>query len=60
MASPPRTGPYASDSSPSAGEFECYLTEMNDTKTWTSVEYPGLLVKMEGKQTTMELISFDK
>lgn len=43
-----------------AGEFECYLTEMNDTKTWTSVEYPGLLVKMEGKQTTMELISFDK
>ncbi len=43
-----------------AGEFECYLTEMNDTKTWSSVEYPGLLVKMEGKQTTMELISFDK
>jgi len=43
-----------------AGEFECYLTEMNDTKTWSSVEFPGLLVKMEGKQTSMELISFDK
>jgi hypothetical protein len=41
-----------------AGEFECYLTEMNDTKTWSSVMYPGLLVKMEGKHTTMELIEF--
>lgn len=42
-----------------AGEYECYVMEMNKTKTWSSVKYPGLLVKMEGEQTNMELIEFD-
>ncbi len=41
-----------------AGEFECYKIEMNKTKTWSSIKYPGLLVKMEGEQTNMELIEF--
>lgn len=43
-----------------AGEFECYFTEVSGTKSWSSVEYPGLAVKSEGANNTMELISFDK
>lgn len=43
-----------------AGEFECYFMEVAGTKSWSSVEYPGLPVKSEGASNTMELISFDK
>ena len=43
-----------------AGEFECYMSENAGTKSWSSVEFPGLPVKMEGATMTMELVKFDK
>ncbi|MCA8919483.1 MAG: hypothetical protein KDB68_15380 [Planctomycetes bacterium] len=41
-----------------AGEFECYVTEVAGTKSYSSKKYPGLLVKMEGASNSMELIEF--
>ncbi|MEZ5992502.1 MAG: hypothetical protein R3E76_09125 [Planctomycetota bacterium] len=41
-----------------AGEFECYVTEVAGTKSYTSKKYPGLLVKTEGASNSMELIEF--
>ena len=43
-----------------AGEFECWFTEMSGTKSWTSIEFPGLLVKMRGKIGEMELVEWNK
>lgn len=43
-----------------AGEFECYVTENAGTKVWSSVEYPGLTVKMEGATMKSELVEFNK
>jgi hypothetical protein len=41
-----------------AGEFKCYVSEHNGTKIWMSIKYPGLLVKMEGENISMELVEF--
>jgi hypothetical protein len=41
-----------------AGKFECYFSDTNGTKSWSSKKYPGLLVKMEGETMTSELIEF--
>lgn len=41
-----------------AGEFECYVNDTAGTKSWSSVKYPGLSVKMEGATMTMELVEF--
>jgi hypothetical protein len=41
-----------------AGEFECIVTDVSGTKSWTSKKYPGLVVKMEGANMTMELVEF--
>lgn len=41
-----------------AGEFECYVTEVAGTKSYSSKKYPGLLVKTEGASNSMELIEF--
>lgn len=43
-----------------AGEFECYVTEQSGTKSWSSVKYPGLAVKMESDNMTMELVEFSE
>jgi len=43
-----------------AGKFNCMVTEAAGNKTWTSKDFPGLLVKMEGGTTSMELVEFDK
>lgn len=41
-----------------AGEFKCLRYEQRGHKSWSSVKYPGLLVKMTSEQTEMELIEF--
>jgi hypothetical protein len=41
-----------------AGEFECYFVEVAGTKSWSSIKFPGLLVKMEGANTSMELVEW--
>lgn len=41
-----------------AGEFECIVTEVSGTKSWSSKKFPGLLVKMEGASNSMELVEF--
>jgi hypothetical protein len=41
-----------------AGEFKCYVFEHHGTKSWMSIKYPGLLVKMEGENHSMELVEF--
>jgi hypothetical protein len=41
------------------GEFECHKSDMNGTKTWTSIHWPGLLVAMSGNGLEMELVEFD-
>jgi hypothetical protein len=43
-----------------AGEFECYFTENSGTKSWSSVKYPGLPVKMESATMKMELVEFNE
>jgi hypothetical protein len=42
-----------------AGEFQCNLMDQNGTKSWTSVQWPLLVVAMETNSFTMELIEFD-
>ena len=41
-----------------AGEFNCTRFDQRGTKSWTSVKYPGLLVKLTTEQTEMELVEF--
>ncbi|MHC4840661.1 MAG: hypothetical protein ACYTDT_06795 [Planctomycetota bacterium] len=41
-----------------AGEFECHVTDLGGTKVWSSIKFPGLLVKMEGESNSMELVEF--
>ena len=43
-----------------AGEFECIVTEVSGTKSWSSKKYPGLPVKMESANMTMELVEFSE
>lgn len=43
-----------------AGKFECIVTESAGTKIWSSKEYPGLTVKMEGATMKGELVEFKK
>jgi hypothetical protein len=42
-----------------AGEFQCNLMDLGGTKSWTSVQWPMLVVAMESNTFTMELIEFD-
>jgi hypothetical protein len=42
----------------SAGEFECYGEQRNDTRRWTAVQYPGLLVRMDAGAVRQELVEF--
>ncbi|MGE0432847.1 MAG: hypothetical protein AB7K09_06695 [Planctomycetota bacterium] len=43
-----------------AGTFNCIKMEMAGTTTWSSKEFPGLTVKMEGNGAKSELIEFSK
>jgi hypothetical protein len=43
----------------SVGEFDCYVLEANGTKTWGSVQWPGLGVASSGNGLEMELVEFD-
>jgi len=42
-----------------AGSFLCSYTEQNGVKSWTSVNWPGLLVFMESKTITVELVEYN-
>jgi len=42
-----------------AGEFLCWHTKQGGFETWSSVNWPGVLVAMEGKDYSMELVEFD-
>jgi hypothetical protein len=41
-----------------AGEFECRVEQRNDTRRWTAVEFPGLLVRLDAGAVRQELIKF--
>ena len=42
-----------------AGEFLCWYTKQGGYETWSSVNWPGVLVAMAAKDYSMELIEFD-
>lgn len=42
-----------------AGEFLCWYTKQGGYETWSSVNWPGVLVAMEAKDYSMELVDFD-
>jgi hypothetical protein len=42
-----------------AGEFPCNLMDVGGTKSWTSVQWPMLVVAMESNTFSMELVEFD-
>jgi hypothetical protein len=41
-----------------AGEFECFVTDANGTKVWSSKKHPGLLVKLTHASGSAELVEF--
>lgn len=42
-----------------AGEFDCWLSDVAGTKSWSSVNFPGLVVCIEYASGEIELIEFD-
>lgn len=42
-----------------AGEFLCWYTKQGGYETWSSVNWPGVLVAMAAKDYSMELTEFD-
>lgn len=41
-------------------KFECMVVEMAGTKSWSSKEFLGLVIKMEGKTSSMELVEWSE